>query len=82
MIVQPGAAVEDVKAVVVGEVEEAVRTEGVGGVTASSLEPSLSFCMGAVVAVVVAAAAAVAVAVFCANYYDAHHLHSFLLPCP
>ena len=80
MIVQPGAAVEDVRVVVVGEVEEAERAEGVGGVSASSLEPSLSFCMGAAVVVVVAAV--VVVAVFCANYYDAHHLHSFLLPCP
>ncbi len=87
MIVQPGAAVGDVEVVVVGEVEEAVRAEGVDGGTASSLEPSLSFCMGAavaavVVAAVVAAAAVVVVAVFCANYYGAHHLHSFLLPCP
>lgn len=75
MSVQPGAAVGDEEVVVVGEVGEAVRAEGVGGGTASSLEPSLSFCMCAVVVVV-------AVAVFCANYYDAHRLHSFLLPCP
>lgn len=72
MIVQPGAAVGDVEAVV-GEVEEAVRAECVGGGTASILEPSLSFCMGAAVAVVAA---------FCANYYGVHHLHSFLLLCP
>lgn len=75
MIVQPGAAVGGAEVVAVGELVEAVRAEGVGGETASSLEPSPSFCMGAAVAVVVAAA-------FCANYYGAHCLHFFLLPCP
>ena len=94
MIVQPGAAVGDVEAVVVGEVEEAVKAEDVDGGPASNPEPSLSFCMCAavvvavavvVVVVVVAAVAVVAVAVvvvFCANYYGSHCLHSFLQPYP
>ena len=77
-----------------------MRAEGVGGGIASSLEPSLSFCMCAAVAVVAvvvavvavvvvvvvvvvaAVAAAAAAAAFCANYYDAHRLHSFQSPCP
>lgn len=74
MIAQLGAAAENAPSVVVvvGKVEEAVRAEPVGDGTASSLGLSLSFCMGA--------AAAVVVAVFSANYYDAHR-HSSLMLC-
>ena len=87
MIVLPGAAVGDVGVVAVGEVEEAVRAEDVDGGTASSLEPSLPFCKraaaaAAAVAVAVAVVVGAVVAVFYANYYDVHCLHSFLLPSP
>ena len=67
--------------VVVGKVGGVVWAEHVDGGTASSLEPFLSFYMGAAAAADAVVAVVAVVAVFCANYYCAHH-RSFLLLCP